>query len=687
MQRIMRFILVPLLLCGVPAGAVAHGLIDQELFVQLIPAEHSLQGKAVITLADRSGGWPESFVLAAGAVIDQVETDGRPVPFRFENGRLQVSLQDGISALTITYRVRFEDPVPQETVGIEDPSYGVTATILPQGTFLSASAGWHPLPVGMKSRFRVTISGPPGVTGVTDGRLVAHMTSTAESQTVWQTQLPRDALTMAAGNYQVHREDLGGTQILTFMTAGNAALAAGYLESCRAYLQLYQQLFGPYPYSKFAVVENFYPTGYGLPGWTLLGSSVVRLPFIRTSSLPHEIAHAWWGNAVQVDYGGGNWAEGLATYVADYYLQELQAPDEALEYRRKILRDYAALVDDGNDRPLTAFRSRMTKSDQAIGYGKAAMVFHMLRVLIGDDAFWTGLQHAASEGLGKRYAWSDLQRHFETASARNLDAFFRQWTERPGAPQLRLEEVRVQAVAAGWRVTGVIAQAEPPYELVIPLHLETVAGNHRQTLDLAGRQASFTFTVTERPVSLTVDPDNALFRALYPEEIPATVNHLRASRQKLVVVAKDSEMLFEASRDLLRGLQWHQAPVMSEAEYLVQQPTGSDLLVLGWPQGSALRPVLPAGFNVSARHFRIGERSFATPEDVLFMVVDSHEDQHVAGYFLPGSVAAAQDTARRIPHYGRYSYLVFSRGSNLVKATWGPDSSPLKLFFEKDSLP
>jgi hypothetical protein len=74
-------------------------------------------------------------------------------------------------------------------------------------------------------------------------------------------------------------------------------------------------------------------------------------------------------------------------------------------------------------------------------------------------------------------------------------------------------------------------------------------------------------------------------------------------------------------------------------------------------------------------------------DDVLFMVIDSREAQHVTAYYLPGSVNAALDTARRIPHYGRYSALVFRGGRNLVKSTWQPVQSPLKLLFKKDSAP
>jgi hypothetical protein len=689
--RIMLRILLPILftfvLLSASVAAAADGLVNQELFSRIVPEEHLLEGKAVLTLVDQRAEWPAEYRLASQADIDAVIVDDKPVPFTFANGHLQISMKSGADTLTILYRIRFDDPVAQDHVGIEDPSLGVTATIMPQGTFLSASSGWHPLPVETNSLFRLTITGPTGLYGVTSGRLVSLETSATGSETIWQTQRPQSALALAAGYYQVERDALGETQLLAFFSAGNATLASGYLQSSREYLQLYQDLFGPYPYDKFAVVENFYPTGYGFPGWTLLGSSVIRLPFIRTTSLPHEIAHTWWGNAVEIDYASGNWGEGLATYVADYYLKELYAPAEALEYRRKILRDYAALIDAGDDLPLSAFRSRMSKRDQAVGYGKAAMVFHMLRDLIDDEAFWAGLKAAARDGIDKRYAWSDLQRHFEAASDMELEVFFRQWVGRSGAPQLSLTDVTVLPVDDGWQLSGTILQDEPYYDLAVPLQVETATRSYNQSIGLTGRQDCFLFNIAERPVSLSVDPNSNLFRKLYPDEVPATVNDLRASRLPLVVVAAGSEALLDASRDLLRGLQWHQAPVMNEDDYLAQRPAGKDLLVLGWPKSQELRPDLPEGYTVAGQQVMIGDKLYSEDDDVLFFVLPGNEANRVTGYFLPGSFAAAQDTARRISHYGRYSTLAFHKGRNQDKTTWDPAGSPLKKFFTKDPEP
>ena len=83
-----------------------------------------------------------------------------------------------------------------------------------------------------------------------------------------------------------------------------------YLDATAQYIEMYRELIGPYPYGKFALVENFWETGYGMPSFTLLGPRVIRFPFILASSYPHEILHNWWGNSVFVDYETGQLVRG-----------------------------------------------------------------------------------------------------------------------------------------------------------------------------------------------------------------------------------------------------------------------------------------------------------------------------------------------------------------------------------------
>jgi len=444
MLRLFLTVLLTILLFP----SFGRGMTSQDLTVKLLPNQHLLEGSAILHGEPAPPGQETVYFLAPEADILTVKAGQKPLPYRFENGRLLINATSS-SSLTVDYRIRFDNPLPEKMVSIEDPSFGIDATITEQGTYLSESSGWHPRPVGGKSTYRITITGPSGLLGVTSGKLLSLTTDGSETKTIWQVAVPEKALALAAGPYHMERATVGEVELLTFMRDENEELARPYLDACRKYIQLYQELFGPYPYPSFSVVENFYPTGYGLPGWTLLGSSVIKLPFIRHTSLPHEIAHAWWGNAIGIDYASGNWGEGLATYVADYYLKELASATEALEYRLKILRDYSTLAADNSDFPLVDFRSRMSKRDQAIGYGKSAMIYHMLRHKIGDSAFWTGLRLVAKNGRGQIYDWGDLQKQFEEASGIDLNLFFSQWLTRSGAPTIKLAKMTSDKTTTG----------------------------------------------------------------------------------------------------------------------------------------------------------------------------------------------------------------------------------------------
>ena len=127
---------------------------------------------------------------------------------------------------------------------------------------------------------------------------------------------------------------------------------------------MYEGILPAYPYPSFALVENFWETGYGMPGFTLLGPSIIRFPWILTSSYPHEILHNWWGNSVYIDTTRGNWSEGLTAYMADHVFAEQRG--EAATYRRATLKKFTDFVAGGDDVPLTDFVSRSSPATEAV---------------------------------------------------------------------------------------------------------------------------------------------------------------------------------------------------------------------------------------------------------------------------------------------------------------------------------
>ena len=186
-----------------------------------------------------------------------------------------------------------------------------------------------------------------------------------------------------------------------------APLAEGYLESAAGYIELYERWTGAYPFGDFGIVSSPTPTGFGMPSLTYLGIDVLRLPFIRHTSLGHEVLHNWWGNGVYVDYERGNWAEGLTTFMADYHYRERAGDEDAREQRLAWLRDFAA-VPPSDDRPLASFRARSHGASQVVGYHKAAMLFLMLRDRLGRQTFDEGLRRFWRENRFEVAGWPAL---------------------------------------------------------------------------------------------------------------------------------------------------------------------------------------------------------------------------------------------------------------------------------------
>ena len=246
---------------------------------------------------------------------------------------------------------------------------------------------------------------------------------------------------MVGGPLVVYREAAGAVEALAYLRQKDDALAGKYLQATAQYVEMYRGLIGPYPYGKFALVENFWETGYGMPSYTLLGPQVIRFPFILSSSYPHEILHNWWGNSVFVDYETGNWCEGLTAYMADHLIQEQRGRGE--DYRRDTLQKYRSYVREGRDFPLTEFRSRHSAATEAVGYGKTLMVFHMIRQRIGDEAFHKWAARFYREYRGKQASFADVRKSLEAVAGQDLGRLFADHVERPGAAMLLVTGGRV----------------------------------------------------------------------------------------------------------------------------------------------------------------------------------------------------------------------------------------------------
>ena len=677
----------------------AEVFCSHDLKVELQPEAHRLRGRDDIRVEGRKGG-EISLLLSGKSNVRSVLINGKAAKYHFSSGKLNLSRipeTDGPLLISISYDAVFNDPVISEPVSFDNPGFGVTGSISEKGTFLLEDCGWYPRPEGCRQGFAVQVSAPRGIYAVTAGELIGHFDRDALSVSIWKIDPMGQGLSLSAGRYIVRSNKAGRVPIFTYFTSENDSLSNTYLNAAASHIEFYESLHGPYPFPKFAIVENFFPTGYGFPSYTLLGGSVLRLPFIPQTSLRHEIAHSWWGNGVLVDYASGNWCEGLTTYVADYLSKEISSDAEGKLYRRQILEEYATLVASGDDLPLQLFGSRSSPATRAVGYGKAAFVFHMIRQRLGDQLFWDCLRRIYKEKLFVKTSWDDFREFFVKFGgwdAGEAKVFFDQWIGRSGAPVLRLEGVQSRPARMGTKdsalflTTGSILQSVPSYDLDITVALEISQSDRVDTkVRIKDGETAFSIRSSQAPARLVVDPCVNTFRLLYPEEIPATVNSLKGSRKLVAVLAEDGKTR-AAFRLLLESLDQEDTPVMTEKQAKEKSSQGSDLLFFGLPGSENLESFLASAPEEVKRLMKEdGRRRMEEGggAECLFLVFKGgNSGGGITALFLPASNASADSiitAARKITHYGKYSYLTFSGGVVREKRIWEIVHSPLEFDF------
>ncbi|GIT21643.1 MAG: hypothetical protein CM1200mP40_13250 [Gammaproteobacteria bacterium] len=243
-------------------------------------------------------------------------------------------------------------------------SFSETSGIIgEQGVYLNYGSAWFPIFGGQLVTFDMEVQ---FADTASTWKAVSQGDRFGDSG--WSSADPMEEIYLIAASFTEYSVQADDVEVLAYLRTPDSNLATKYMDATERYLKLYEPLLGDYPYSKFALVENFWETGYGMPSFTLLGEQVIRFPFILESSYPHEILHNWWGNGVYPDYESGNWSEGLTAYLADHLFREMSGSGS--QYRKDMLSRYKNYVAEETDFPLARFTSRNSAATQAVGMAR-----------------------------------------------------------------------------------------------------------------------------------------------------------------------------------------------------------------------------------------------------------------------------------------------------------------------------
>ena len=628
------------------------------------------EGMSVISITGPDG----TLVDPTAAVALQEDEDGSYL--RLDLAILGVAGQGG--EIVLNYGGTFHESVEGVIFSREDVGNEITATISDEGIYLSAMSEWLAWNENAMAVHDLSLDTPAGFETVTQGARDRHEEIDGRLHTRWVARHPADGLTLIANRYFVHEEPVGdGVISYTFFLEDDARLRATYMERTGAYVDMYEEMIGPYPYAKFATVENWFPTGYGMPSYTLLGGQVLRLPFIPYTSFGHEICHNWWGNSVFVDSDEGNWCEGITVYCADYHYKELESEEAALGYRRTVLKNYAAYIKNPEqDFPLTEFVSRHSGATRAVGYGKSMMVFHMIDQTIGREIFQAGLRKVAAEHQFTKASWSDFMAIFAELSGRDLSVFQEQWLTWTGAPFLQLSDVDFGDDGVGF----VLDQGEPAYEIEVPVVLTTASGEQKETILMDQMRQEFRIEVPGVK-RIAVDPDCNLFRRLAFEEIEPTISQILGDQAPTFVMDGPSPGIKSAVEAF--AVDFMEAPLFSMIENGILPadlpPESLHANIVFNPGKVLMKSYQAPGLVRSGKTVVLaGKRYSLNDYDLVFAAANPNYPTVTDLVILCDSPERLQAMARRVGHYGKYSWLLMPHGQGKVlRGNWPTSDSPL----------
>ena len=673
--------------------------IHHRLTVELAPETHQLTATDTLHLPKSLLlHTPLAFSLNPNLTIDRVEWNGEVVSvskipedrsgqtgftkWMIERPSSSLEQSDELATLSIIYHGPIDDS-PKTSGGLRfvrpDKTNGHIGS---QGIYLTSETFWYPTWEQYLVTFDLTVTLPSDWQAITQGQ-ETHQSVTGDRRTSqWSLSFPTEALTLAANRYVVQKKPWGDIQLATYLFPSEAPLAQQYLEATATYLDLYTELLGPYPFTQFAVAENFFPSGLGMPSFTLLGQGIVRRGYTQPYSLGHEIVHSWLGNSVFNNFSEGNWVEGLTTYLANYYYDEATGNHAAaLKTRRRMMDEYNLYAIPEKDYPIRQFHHKETRIDNAVGYQKTALVFHILRQELGDAAFFKSIRQIIQEGTGQYVEWKDLTRVFSDVAKQDLAEFFKQWIDRPGAPSITLNNLMIRPDPRNSDqslVSGTISQTDAIYKLSLPIQVKLQDGTiFSSTLMLDQANQQFTLYVPGIPTSVTLDPEHHWLLRLQREQLAPMLNSWDTDTRRILVHAKT------ASKEEKTSLKALMRRIQSQPDIEIRQQDSPALtdetsyLIIGTPARQLLESKTIQSCNKNVQMelegITILNQTFKGP-DKAFLITCPHPkySNHTISLFFGLSPEAVTPVARLLFFYGWDSYLVFERGKVVARGMFQP---------------
>ena len=529
-----RIITAVLLLLGLTpaAGLASDGytrlddvdILHYRIRLDIGETGKAIRGETTIRAAMLAGGRDVLPLDLVALTVDRVTVDGEIAAFEHWDGRLRISLRDGLAeGDTVAVAVVYHGE-PVDGLYIQANKFGDRTVFA--DNWPNRARHWFP---GVdhpydKATAEFIVTAPAAYDVVANGRLLETTAVSPEmKRTHWKTDapIPTYCMVVGAARFSIIRPgSWQGIPVSYYLFPGDRDAGISDFSRSTDMLAFYTELIGPYPYAKLALVQSSTRFG-GMENASAIFFSEKGVTGTKRNEavVAHEIAHQWFGDSVTESDWHHLWlSEGFATYFGALFFEEADGDER---FHQMLSRSRARYIEANRRAPAPIFNPAITDLFDllnAYNYSKGGLVLHMLRGLMGNEAFFDGIRRFYREFRDQTVLTRDFQAVMETRYGSTLDWFFEQWIYRAGHP----------VVEASWswdeetgEVTMQVRQTQRQEPFRMPLTLAFAIGDReqRRRIELRDRSHVFRFDLDEAPGEVLLDPDSWLLMEARVERV------------------------------------------------------------------------------------------------------------------------------------------------------------------------
>lgn len=381
---------------------------------------------------------------------------------------------------------------------------------------------------------------------ISNGALLGVKPDPAKKTSTWHWKMDQPyssyLVSVIVGDFDEVKADYDGIPISSYVQKGRLSDGKVTLSRIAQMVRFYSEKTGVrYPYAKYAqtTVRDF---GGGMENIsaTTLGDNTLHdqrahedLGSGNDDLQAHELAHQWFGDYLTARDWSEIWLnESFATYMANLYQESAEGREAMLYSVLQNQRQYFQTWNQGDRRPVV--NNRYDDPDAVFdtyAYPRGGATLHMLRTILGDEAWWKAIGHYLKSNALKNVETPQLKIAIEEATGQNLGWFFDQWIFRMGHPELEVgysyddsaHKLKLTVKQNQKAPEKSVYQSVDVFRLPLEIGITTSAGEKLEKIEVNKAEQSFTFDVSEKPLIVNFDRGNAIIKTL---KFPKTLEEL-----------------------------------------------------------------------------------------------------------------------------------------------------------------